>query len=271
MNTIIHRQNGTSNTDRKPSPAIWGDCPWRDINDPRSLVDGYARRWDFATFRTATNVNAAEAYWADGLKCFGSDGAAIAALDAQGGGITLSSDGDNEGVSLGQMVYPFQISRSTKKLWFECRLKTSTIADTKHGFFVGLIDSSALSATVPIASAGTLADENFVGWHRLEGDGDKVDAVYKADGVTQVTVEADAVTLAADTWVKLGMKWDPEDSYKLKFYADNLLIDSYTMASADGTDFPNDVRLGFVFALLNATASTPGSTSLAWAQIAQVF
>jgi hypothetical protein len=268
---VRHAVNNDSNSTFMGSPAIWHDCQWDVIGDPRSGIPGIKHYIDFSSFRTSTDINAAEAHWQDGLKVFGSLGASIAAKDAIGGGATFASDGDNEGASVGQMIYPYQISRSHKKLWFEARLQTSTIADTKHGFFVGLIDSSVLSATVPIAAAGTLADENFVGWHRLEGDGDKVDAVYKADGVTQVTVEADAGTLVADTAINLGLKWDPDNSNKLSFYVDNDEVDTYTMATADGTDFPNDVRLGFVFALLNATAATPGNTTIHWARIAQLL
>jgi hypothetical protein len=262
-----------SNTSRLPSPAIWGDCPWASIRE--GVHDGIAWFEDFITFRLSTNVNAAEAHWSNGLKLFGSDGAPVASGDEVGGSIVVSSDGDNEGLGFGWWNYPIQISRAHKRMWFEIRLKTSTIADTKHGFFTGLIDASALSATVPIAAAGTLADENFVGFHRLEGDGDAVDTVYKADGVTQVTVGTDAVTLVADTYVKLGMKYSPEHprgSYRLTFYKDNLILaSSKEIPSAAGTDFPNDVRLGFVFALLNATATTPGNVEIDWARVACEF
>lgn len=273
LNTIRHKGNlSTANTDINPSPGLWGDFPFDDIL--AGVIPGYARHIDFNRTKTSTNVNAAEAYWADGLKLFGDNGATVTAVDAIGGGVAIGSDGDNEGASFGMMTYPFQISRSHKKLVFEASVKTSTIADTKHGFFLGLIDSSALSATVPIAAAGTLADENFVGFHRLEGDGDAVDTVYKADGVTQVTVQADAGTLVADTWTKLGLKFEPQDgngSYYMTFYQDNVPFSTvYQVASAAGTDFPNDVRLGFVFAVLNATASTPGTSSIRWARVAQL-
>jgi hypothetical protein len=272
---LVQVEKGVSDNGYAPSPSLWKDFRVQDLLRKAPGNDGLFVRYDFANFRTSTNINASEAYWCNGLKAYGSDGGAIAALAAQGGGITLSSDGDNEGVAIGSMVFPFQISRSHKKLAFEARIKTSTITDTKHGFFLGLIDPSALSATVPIAAAGTLADENFVGFHRLEGDGDYVDTVYKAATVTQVTVQSDAQVLVADTWIKLGFRYEPSGSkgkYYLRFYANGLpLTTAYQVASGSGTDFPNHVQLGFVFALLNATASTPGNTSIQWAQIAQEF
>lgn len=273
-NALIHQRNLTSVSARKPSPAIWGDCPWNDIGDPRSGVDGCKYFWDFNGFKPTTDIAAAEAYWSMGLMAFGSTGAPVTVNDALGGGVTVGSDGDNEGVGIRMCNAPFQISRAHKKLWFEIRLQTSTIADTKHGFIAGLIENVALTATVPIAAAGTLADKNFVGLHRLEGDGDQIDTVYKADGVTQVTVQADALTtaLAAATDIDLGFKWDPDDNYKLKFYANNLLLSTtYTMAAAAGTDFPNDVRLCPFFAMLNATGSTPGTVTLKTMRVAQIF
>jgi hypothetical protein len=263
----------TADTDRAPSRNLWESCPWASIRE--GVIDGIAYWYDFNDFRLSTNVNAAEAYWSNGFKLFGSDGAAVASADILGGGITVSSDGDNEGLGFGWANYPLQISRDHRDLWFEARLKTSTITDTKHGFFLGLTDAIALSATVPIAAAGTLADENFVGFHRLEGDGDKLDTVYKADGVTQVTVQADAVTLEADTFIKLGMRFNPNDQqgrWGLSWYYNGLRATTdYNVIAAAGTDFPNDVRLGFAFALLNATATTPGSCTIDWLRVAQVY
>ena len=278
----VQIQLGTSDNGYAPSATIWKDIKITDLQRQGNGNNGFFQRINFANFRTSTNVNAAEAYWCNGLKAFGSNGGAIAAIDAQGGGITISSDGDNEGVSIGSMVFPFQISRSHKKLAFEARVKTSTIADTKHGWFLGLVGKTAitttdsvLTATEPIAAAGTIADTNIVGFHRLEGDGDYVDTIYKADGVTQVTVQSDAQVLVADTWIKLGFRYEPvgpAGQYYIRFFANGLpLSTAYQVASAAGTDFPNDVRLGFLFALLNATGTTPGTSSIQWAQIAQEF
>lgn len=269
---IGNQGDNTVNEDREPSPFIWGDCPWEAIRS--GAVAGYARHWEFDGFKTSTNVNAAEAYWSEGLKVFGSDGAAIAAVDQQFGAVSLTSDGDNEGLSIAQFGQPLQIDQGKGKLWFEARIKTSTITDTKHGIFLGLCDSTALTATVPIAAAGTLADLNFVGFHRLEGDGDQIDCVYKANGVTQVTQEADALptayVLVADTYIKLGLKYFADADYTLRWYANGVKLDEKAIPAADGTDFPNDVRLGWVLAILNATATTPGTTTVDWVRVAQL-
>lgn len=260
--------------ERTPSETLWRGFPVEDVQE--GVRNGYFRHWEFGEIKASANVNASVAAWGDGLNLYGSDGAVVAVLDEVGGGKTFSSDGDNEGVAFQQIALPFQISRSHGLSVFECRLKTSTITDTKHGFFWGLGDAMTLSATVPIAAAGTLADENFVGFHRLEGDGDQLDTVYKAATVTQVTVKADAYTLVADTYVKLGMRFEPKNdrsgNYYLSFWVDGVrLADDKQIPSASGTDFPNHVRMGLLFALLNATASTPGSTSIQWMRGGQLY
>lgn len=127
-----------------------------------------------------------------------------------------------------------------------------------------------LTATVPIAAAGTLTDNNFVGFHRLEVDGANLDQVYKANAVTQVTTKADAQALVADAWIKLGMVFNPADDYLgqagyLQWFVNGVaLTDRKLIPNATGTDFPADVTLGPVFALLNATGSTPGETLMDW-------
>ena len=248
--------NDVNDADGKFSPFIWKDCPIREILD--GTVEGWIQEDDFTEF---VPVPAGAVANCGKYLGFASTGGAVAVTDEIGGVVTFSSDDDNEGASIAFASKPFQISRSHGKLWMEARVKASNITDTTIGFFVGLIDTATLSATVPIAAAGTLADENFVGFHRLEGDGDKVDAVYRADTVTQVTVEADAGTLVADTYIKLGMVYNP-DTYVLTFYVNGVSVDTYTVVAAAGTDFPNDVRMGLVFALLNAAGSSPGSAKL---------
>lgn len=192
----------------------------------------------------------------------------------ENGDIKVSSDGTNEGANWSQGVQPFSFFRhANNELVFECRLKTSTIANDKHGIFVGLMESHTQSATVPIAAAGTMADANFVGFWRLEGDGDYVDTTYKANGVTQVIVKSDAHILVADEYIKLGMRFNHGGDYKLRFFVNGAeLADTKTVPDEDpedGTDFPNDVQLGCVYAMLNATSSTPGDTHLSWIRCAQ--
>ena len=251
MTNIMLRREASSNTDREIS-GFWGDCPFDKI-----LLRGGGVHFeeDFIApgYTTAITATAAWGQW----KAFGSTGAThLPATPAWGGIATLGSDGDDEGAVIQGVGLPFQISRSHNKLWFECRVKFDTIQDTKYDAFIGLGDQMTISATVPItATAGTMADENWVGFHRLGTDGDYVDFRYKADGVTAVTVGSDAQVLVADTWVKLGFVYDPV-SYGLTYYGNGQPLGTYTVPSAAGTDFPNDVLLSPLAAVINAAVVT---------------
>jgi hypothetical protein len=255
----------SSESRRKFSPGLWGGCPWSGIKN--GLIDGIAFEDDF----DGGPVVAAAAQAAYGRYYgFADTGGSGADAAAQFGALTFSSDGDNEGASIAGMVACLNITKGAGDLWFEARLKTSTIADTKHGIFVGLLGSATLGATVPIAADGTLSDDNKVGFWRLEGDGDKMDTYYKADSVTAVAVKSDAVTLVADTYKHVGMHFNRETN-KLYFYDDGVVLaDSKTIPDATGTDFPADAIMRPVFAVLNATGSSPGSSTIDWWAYAQL-
>lgn len=242
-----------TDTGSGPSPSIWGNCPVLDfILDPAAGTYFFDDFIDIPVITTPT-ITTEAAWGGTRYKAFGSAGGTLVSGGSLNGDVVLTETDDDQGVSIATIALPFKIIIGGGNLWFEARIKTNSATNTKHGFFLGLMDSATLSATVPIAADGTLADENLVGFHRLEGDGDKVDTVYKADGVTAVTVGADAATIAADTYIKLGIKYDDSTNI-LSFYADGAkLADTKTIPSAAGTDFPNDVTMGLVLAMLCAS------------------
>ena len=275
VETLRFVQPTQTDTGANYSDSLWGDCPINALRD--GTQRGYIFEDDFLSFNKTPATT--EGNWAagGGYAQFSSSGGTITAGTGQGGEAVLTEATDDEGVSFRTLSTPFKISRSTLNFWFECRIKTSTIADTKHNIIVGLMQDVALTATMPITAAGAIADTNIVGFRRTEAasGGALLDTFYKADGVTAVTVQAGAVTLAADTYVKLGIKFDagttPFNSgvgdgygkYLLSFYANGVLLGTQKqIPSAAGTDFPNDVGLGLVIATLNATGTTPGTTTI---------
>lgn len=273
MGSVKYADNLSVITDRKPSPAIWADLPEGQFLDPRNGIHIYEDFKDLATLVTPTITT--QILYEKGYKAFGSAGGTILPAGIEGGsGLIFTETDDDQGLSLAQIALPFQISRDDGDFWWEICLKTNEVANTKHGFFAGLMDAVTLTAIDPITAAGALADHNFVGFHRLEADGDQIDTVYKANGVTQVTLQADAiptgVTFAADTFIKLGMRWRRLQK-RLEFYMNNLrCATTYTMAAAAGTDFPNDVEMGFIFAML-AASNDDAIVTIDWWRGAQLY
>ena len=249
-------------------------------------VSGFAFFDDFGSFnKTAATT---EGNWAaeHGYAQFGSATATLVndSTTTQGGVIKAGSTADNDGFGLRTDSTPYRIDRSVREFWFEARFKTSTIADTKHDIFIGLLEDVALTNIIPITAAGALADQNLVGFFRPEtartvaGTGGAImNTVYKAAGVTAVTVQSDACALVANTFTKIGMMFrrgtdkDFPGTNMLSFYQDGVrLSSSKNIPVAQATDFPNSVCMGLVFSILDATGSTPGTSSLDWWKAAQV-
>ena len=265
----------TGDTTRGPSRSIWGDIEVLDAYDDPGR--GCYIWDDFMSIPITPPTT--EGNWGN-YAAFTSTGGTMADGSTLGGAVAIGSDGDDEGASFRTVVAPFKIARGQQPFAFEARIKTSTIGDTKHNILLGLIENAAFSATVPITAAGAIADKNMVGFRRTEAanGGATIDAVYKADGVTAVTQVSGLTTLVADTYVKLGMRYFPQDrggtgeNYVLAFYVNGVRSATYKqIPSAAGTDFPNDVNLGLFMAVLNATGTTPGTSTIDWWRAWQGF
>lgn len=273
-----------SDTESKYSDSIWGNCPVNSLRENK-IANGVLFEDDFSSFNKTPATT--EGNWGAGRNYaqFSSTGGFITApaLSAATGagvpsdGITIGSDDDNEGVGIRSLSVPFAINRAAYAFWFECRLKKSSIANTIAEIFVGLLENVALTAVIPItATAATLSDNNMVGFYSTESAGSTANTVYKANGVSTVTVGSAEVTFVADTYTKLGMKYtrsgDRYGAYILSFYQDGVRLASYKqIPDSNGTDFPTDVAMGPVVAIRNAAGSSPGNMTLQKWRFAQLY
>lgn len=202
------------------------------------------------------------------FKGFSSSGGTFAASDEEGGVRQLVEATENESVSIAQTDQPFKIIQDAGELIFEARIKRDEITGT-WGFFLGLIESVTLAVDVPLTITSALADNNMVGFQCEEADPANVNTAYKANGITAVTVQSNAITLVADTYAKLGMVFNRKGDNVLRFYKDGVELDTaYTVPSSAGTDFPNDVRMGWVLGMMNG-AGAACDTSVDWIHVAQ--
>jgi len=256
------------------SGSIWFDCPVESIRDGQ--VPGFLYEKRFTAIPGGA-IPTTEGAFGELALFSSTGGTATGDTTEVGGGLAVGSDGDNEGVGLRTVICPVKLILTGGDFWFEARVLSSTIADAKHNIFLGLFENVALDATHPIGATGALSDNNFVGFHRTEtaNKGALMSAVYKTDGNTQGTV-ADVVTLAAATYTNLGMKFIPRRNlgkgagYFL-WFQDGVQVASYLVTSTAGNPFPNDVFLGFCFAVLNATGTTPGTSTIKHVRMAQLL
>jgi len=267
-------QFGGTNTSAAFSGSIWADCPVEALRDGQTPGFFWEKRFTTIPITPPTT----EGNWGE-MAAFSDTGGTMTADTTEvGGGVAIGSDGDNEGASMRTVVVPAKIILTGGDFWFEARVLTSTIADTKHNIFLGLFENVAFTATVPIQASGAMADKNFIGFQRTETalKGALMNATYKADGQTQVSAGADVVTLVAATYTNLGMKFVPKRNIGkgagyIYWYQDGVIVASYLVTSTAGNPFPNDINLGFAFAVLNATGTTPGTSTIKHVRMAQLL
>jgi len=253
---------GSANTGRRPSPAIWGDCPFLSILE--GSIAGMIMANDFTEGGLITSPTTSAALVGLPYSGFGSSGATITYSDEIGGGIVIAETTDNEGCSFFSLSHCFQMGLTKGPLWFEARIKPSATATTEQSMFIGLHDSTAKSITVPLgAAAGALSDANYVGFHKLETDLTSIKTVYKSNTVDAVTLETCTSALTAATFVKLGFKKDRTGL--LSFYINNVKqAETFQVLNDLGTGFPGDVTMAPILAMILGAAASDNTITMDW-------
>lgn len=196
------------NTGEGPSPALWNKLNVLDAIDDPNL--GYQWFDDFMGFQDPTTAKAYGPYL-----CLDTGDSVLAGVAARGGAMSLLVTTDNEdaGIRLGDATSgAFVISDTAgdnKTLYFEARVKRSVVANGKGSVFVGLTEAGALAANFIADAANDFADKGLIGFWLDEADGDNVKFVYQKSGQDFVTKIAALAATAADTYIKLGFKYDP--------------------------------------------------------------
>lgn len=283
MNSILPRQNGSSDTSRLPSPALWSRCPWEDIVNPNSGVDGVAFYDDFQDLPlqgTLTTQIAAGRY-----KVFGDTGNTITRVMSinsaivSGGALQFELDTDNDEVAMAQSYPSYSMTglpATDGKLWFEICYAQNSVATNMASVFLGLANVAAvtLSTTVPL-NDGNAIDASMYGiGFRIEEDGlGVIDTVY-TDGATSFTNVGDTEggTLTAYTFKKLGMFYDPNDSAKcIRFFADNVeLTSAVSRSTLTGLTNLDAAGLGLLMAFCADSGGTSFDGYVKWVRIAQL-
>ncbi len=246
----------------RPTAAIWGDCPIRQIQIGN--VGGFGFHDDFLNIETMVTTEVHQGYYAflDG------NTATILPVLGLGGGLALFGSTDNEECGFSRsgtlLNAPFMISdtlATSRKLWFECRVKRSVITDAKGGFFVGMADEAACANEFMTDAGGVgEAADALIGFHSDETDdslGSHVHAIYQASSQTQVKHVDTVATMVADTYMKLGFVYDPDASAskQIKWYVDGVEDGTGVTATQIATaTFPDAEPLTPIIQMKNAHA-----------------
>lgn len=270
-----------SNTDRRPSPAIWDKVPFERMQE--GDLDGVAIYDDFSLLPlqgTLTTQIAAGNY-----KVFGDTGNTITRVMSinsalvSGGALQFAIDTDNDEVSMAQAYPSFQmtgLATNSGKLWFELCYAQSSIATNMASVFFGLANVAGvtLSTTVPLNDGDPIDATMYGVGFRIAEDGlGVVDTVVTDGGTSFTNIGAtEGGTLAAFTFKKFGIMYDPDNVTNcITFYVDNVpcattisrsTLTGYTNIDANG--------LGFLIASTADSAGTTFKSYLKWLKIAQL-
>lgn len=176
---------------------------------------------------------------------------------------------DEGNLSVVSPLVTFAIGR---KLWFECRVKKVDITDDT-AMFVGLAWDAGGGSPVPAgflvdtsgALIGSTNGMSLIGFHVDIAAAATVDFVFGAEGVAPVVSEAGVKTMVADTYTKLGFKYDPgkyDATGRFSLWIDETLVATreVTQALIAGSTFPTDELLTPTMCLkIVGTADTGGA------------
>jgi hypothetical protein len=260
------------------SPSLWADCPYFELQN--GLKDGYAYFDDLlGTYTQAANVAAASTTLPSPWCAF-TDATAgntinqgvLTDTSVAGGAVgvmELNSTTTQEGVVVGlhtalNTAAPIGSPIALNKIWWEARLKISTITTQEISFFAGLLPIAKIATPVStvFATAGSvMAAIDHIGFHKVAAGTTAIKTVH-GNG-TATVLSATAGVIAADTYTKLGMYWNGAVA---TFYQDGVaLTDTLALAA---TQFPAGANLAWHLAMIDGSGASTNVVSLDWVRVA---
>ncbi len=195
-----------------------------------------------------------------------------------GGIISGLCDTDGDSMAIGTYASPFLLTTTMSgKLWFEARIATTSILTDMGQIFCGLCENrvAAFSSTVPLGNGDTLNTSNaMIGFRRAEDGLGVLDTIYGDHSATAGVIGAAAnSTLAANTWIKLGMVFDPSDALRcVRFFVDGVeCLTAMTKAALLALTYVDVSGLGPCLAFYADSAGTADYLYLDWWRVAQTY
>jgi len=171
---------------------------------------------------------------------------------------------------------PFSISDAAPKdLVFETMVRFASIANSKAAWFIGMGEEGLAAADTMADTTGILASKDLIGFQRVLGDGDALDFVYRLAGQDLVVKAADILTLEADTWYRIGFRFQTSPgAVRIIPWVNDVkkassCITATEIAVATGDAFPDAQPMNFL-AGGKAVAAEAHTMDIRWLDLAQV-
>ena len=262
----------TGQSHNGPSNLIWHDCPWLEMLEDPGL--GYVFWDDFLNFSQHISIQNTQQY-----SSYVDTGVTIKSLATAVGGVieVAANDADNDegsiqvGGNSGVMGVISDTAADAKKMWFEARIKKASIADNALAFFVGLGEENLAAENTLIDNTGEFAAKDCIGFRVKHDNGEELDFVY-GKAATPTEVIANIKAMVADTYVKVGFKYDPDEiaAKRIKIYHDNVEQSTYvTGTNIAAATFPDAEEMGLLLAT-KVGAAAESKLELDWWRFAQL-
>jgi hypothetical protein len=280
---VGYRLNLSTSTDDYPTPALWRQLPV-EFDRLIALKNlGIAFHDDFTDFPLAgtqtTQIGHGRYKLYAAAGCSIAPVTAIASTESMGAKLAISMDTDNDEAAIAQSYPTFLLSgdRSTSgPLVFEACYAQNSIATNMAAVFFGLAETDlfTLAANVPMNSADAIdASGSMIGF-RIEEDGLGVVDTVRSDRATSFTNIGDTEggTLAANTFKKFGMVYDPSRSADcITFYVDGIACATELSRTALQAFTNLDANpLGLLWAVAADSAGTSFAGYMKWWRVAQL-
>tara|TARA_R100000808_G_C2123177_1_gene133998 strand:- start:216 stop:983 length:768 start_codon:yes stop_codon:yes gene_type:complete len=203
----------------------------------------------------------------------------VNSVETPGGIIAFGTPADNEQSTIGTVSEPFKMSGDPSldgKLWFEARIAFSSTVTNGVGFMVGLAETQlwTFADAVPFNGGDAITNSaSFIGFHYPEDDTSTADTVY-SDRATSFTAigNGEVTGLADNTFVKLGMVYDPNETDNcIRFYVDGAeLSTKVSKSTLTGLTNLDAGTLGLIASQICDSAGTSINTYMDWWRCAQL-
>ncbi len=185
------------------------------------------------------------------------------------GGLVLHGTTTQEGIVLGLHTAlntsgPIGALIAGNRVWWEARLKISSITTQEVTLFVGLLPAAKVATPVStvFATAGSvMAAIDHIGFMKIAAGTTAIKTVH-GNG-TATVLNATAGVFAADTYTKLGMYWDGANA---TFYQDGVALT--TQLALGATQFPAGANLAWHLAFMVGSGASDDTATLDWVRIA---
>lgn len=278
MPNVVRYQSKNEVTDRYCSPAIWLPIDRVVRDDPSRAAHKFDDFDNFTQHISAQNVQEYASYIDTGVTL-----TQLAAADLSEGeyGVleVAGNDADNDegsitaGGNTGVMGMISNTAAQAKYMAFECRMKKASIADNALSFFIGMAEEGLAAADTLVNDTGEVASKDLIGFQCLAAAGETVAAIHRKAGGAKVSTIADMETLVADTWVKLGFRYDPSAPIdkRIAFFVNGVEQSTYvTSAAIEAATFPDGEELTFLFAT-KVGADAESKAQLDWWRFGQLL